>query len=119
MSARISVGLAPTCALALLASCSRAPRRPAWAVGVATAIPVAVYAFGNWMRFRTLFSVPLGDQVRAMLDPAARSPAPQLRLLRASVRADLAGRLPPAVGAPFSGWYPFVDFPATRRSSAT
>ncbi len=115
ISARISVGLGPTVALALLALVVTVrTRRPAWAIGAATSVPILVYAFGNWMRFRTLFSVPLGNQVRALVDPASHE------FLRHNsgffgiqfVPTSLVAYLRPW-GLQFSGWYPFVDFPSS------
>ena len=66
------------------------------------------------MRFRTLFSVPLGNQVRALVDPASHE------FLRHNsgffgiqfVPTSLVAYLRPW-GLQFSGWYPFVDFPSS------
>ena len=113
ISSRVSVGLGPTFALTVLALVlTYRSRRPAWGAGVAAGLPIVVYAVGNWVRFRTLFSVPLRDQVRAMLDPASRE------FLRHNsgffglqfVPTSLVAYFRPT-GLQFSGWFPFVDFP--------
>ena len=113
ISSRVSVGLGPAAALGVLAlvlSCRS--RRPAWGAAVATGVPILAYAVVNFVRFHTLFSVPLRDQVRAMIDPASKE------FLRHNsgffglqfVPTSLVAYFRPT-GLRFSGWYPFVDFP--------
>ena len=117
ISSRVSIGLGPMFALALLAVVlTYRARRPAWGAALAAAVPLIAYAVVNWIRFRTLFSVPLRDQVRTMLDPASH------RFLEANdgyfglqfVPTSLVAYLRPT-GLRFSGWFPFVDFPRDTR----
>ena len=46
-----------------------AGRLPVLAPGLAAVVPVALYAVVNWIKFRTLFSVPFWDQGFTMENP--------------------------------------------------
>jgi hypothetical protein len=89
-------------------------RLPVLAPGLAAAAPIAVYAAINWIKFRTLFSIPFWGQGFTILD------AKRQAFLAANDGTLFGLKFAPTTfvqyvrpdALSFTRTYPFVDFPA-------
>jgi hypothetical protein len=101
-----------------LSSAPQGGRLPVVAPAVAATFPVAVYAAINWIKFRTLFSIPFWGQGFTILDPK-----------RQAFLEENGGTLFGAKFAPttfvhylrpdalsFTRTFPFIDFPAKAKA---
>ena len=92
----------------------RRGRLPVLAPGLAAAAPIAVYAAINWIKFRTLFSIPFWGQGFTILDPKRQA------FLAANDGTLFGLKFAPTTfvqylrpdALSFTRTYPFVDFPA-------
>jgi hypothetical protein len=92
-------------------------RLPVLSLGLATAVPVAAYAAVNWIKFRSLFSVPFYAQGFTMGDPQRQAFLEEnggtlfgLKFIPTTVVQYLR---PDALD--LTRTFPFVDFPAKAQ----
>ncbi|MEY4130376.1 MAG: hypothetical protein RLZZ31_500 [Actinomycetota bacterium] len=113
LSCRPTTGAAPTVLLGLfvLILLWRRQRQVIWVV-VATAIPLLLFAVVNWLRFGTLFSVPIDKQVFSQIDPNRQAMLAEndnsifgLKFLPTNIVHYFS---PTAIG--FQRLFPFIDW---------
>jgi hypothetical protein len=91
---------------------------PVLAPALATLVPLATYATVNWIKFRTLFSIPFTSQGFTIVDPARQEMLAAndgtLFGLRFAPTTFLQYTRPDALS--FTRTFPFVDFPAVANT---